>query len=1102
MIKLFEKFTTLIPLILVVALIMLVPIHTAYAANFTVDTTNDTIDANLGDGICADAAGDCSLQAAAYETASLVGPHTITLPADTYTLSSGVPLPFVGDITLNGADAATTIIQAATCDPTAGACGHSHNVLSILLGTVDINNVTIRHGADGGIFNGGTLTITDSIITNNSNTRSDTGGGILNYEGTLSIVDSLVTNNSNTGTGGGGLYNRDEGTVSLIQDSTFSGNSGNSGSSGSSPDNIAGGLYNEGIITTIENSIFSENSGASGTDGAAGGIFNLNFIDTIQNSSFSGNSASGNNGATGGILNGGIISTIENSSFSKNSGTSDTGGAGGIFNVGGIIETIQNVTLSQNSATGTDSIGGLGNYQGTITTINDSTFVRNSGSGASAIYYFRCIPNLFCSGSIGTISNTLIAGNTGGAACDFTLGAPSSRTNNISNDASCGFGTITPMIGIHVDINLADNGCMTPLPDGSCVQTHALLSTASNPAIDSGSGSCPDEREFPQSGTSCDIGAFEIQIANLTAIKSNNISGTGVIDTSFNWSILLANGINQATFNDGQTILSDQLPTTNISYGGVTTSGAVNVTNSGNIACSITEGLLTCTASGDSVIFETGSSISINIPATATATGVYVNPTGGSCMVDPNNRVYETDETDNNCFDIVTVADPKILILEGTVPATEGGADGLLTVVLSSQPTANVTLSFAYTNGASYGAQTSAGTPMTFTTTDWDSPQTISVQAIDDLLVEGTHTDTITVTASSTDTAYNDPGSGGNAVYYIMSNAANGNTVTVDIADNDSAGISVDIIDGVLLDENSLATDTFLLSTTSEPTADVNITLTTDAQCTITSPASGIVTLPISSTTPQTMTVIAVADAVLEGLHTCTITTTADNTTSDTNYNSLNPADVVAAVVDIPGVVIRTRRTTRTVTNIQQEYIHTDELDYITKTVDKTVATGGDTVTYTITAHNPKNIPLTQVVIYDVFDDRFDNVQLVSTTHGSGSFVERTLTVSGFTLQPDERATIIVSAQITTDFRAGEIIPNAAILESPDASVHVSNLVLVGDDVTGNDGDSATVLLFPSELPSTGETPNWREYVLLVLALGSLLIALGTKIILRRRGQV
>lgn len=156
------------------------------------------------------------------------------------------------------------------------------------------------------------------------------------------------------------------------------------------------------------------------------------------------------------------------------------------------------------------------------------------------------------------------------------------------------------------------------------------------------------------------------------------------------------------------------------------------------------------------------------------------------------------------------------------------------------------------------------------------------------------------------------------------------------------------------------------------------------------------------------------------------------------------------------------------------------EPDYLLKTVDKPLATAGDTVTYTIRARNPKSIPLTQVVIYDVFDRRLTDVRLISTTHGAATFSGNTLAVGGFSLQPDEEAVIIVSARVGS-LRAGEVIPNAAILESPDASVHVSNLALIGEIPLANDGGAAQVFVIPGQLPDTGESPVWRRDLLRVL---------------------
>src|SRR5271157_5577787 len=62
-------------------------VSTAHAAVFTVNDTTDAVDVNPGDGICATAAGTCSLRAAVQETNALPGPDTIVVPAGTYALT-------------------------------------------------------------------------------------------------------------------------------------------------------------------------------------------------------------------------------------------------------------------------------------------------------------------------------------------------------------------------------------------------------------------------------------------------------------------------------------------------------------------------------------------------------------------------------------------------------------------------------------------------------------------------------------------------------------------------------------------------------------------------------------------------------------------------------------------------------------------------------------------------------------------------------------------------------------------------------------------------------------------------------------------------------
>ena len=92
-------------------------------------------------------------------------------------------LDIASDLTINGAGASTTIINANQID----------RVLHIRSGTIEISSVTITNGnsgiADGGgILNLGTLTLTSSTVS--GNTAANWAGGIRN-EGSLVLSGSV-----------------------------------------------------------------------------------------------------------------------------------------------------------------------------------------------------------------------------------------------------------------------------------------------------------------------------------------------------------------------------------------------------------------------------------------------------------------------------------------------------------------------------------------------------------------------------------------------------------------------------------------------------------------------------------------------------------------------------------------------------------------------------------------------------------------------------------------------------------------------------------------------------------------------------------------------
>ena len=147
--------------------------------------------------------------------------------------------------------------------------------------------------------------------------------------------------------------------------------------------------------------------------------------------------------------------------------------------------------------------------------------------------------------------------------------------------------------------------------------------------------------------------------ADLTATKSNNVSGSSSLGRTWRWTLAVANGgTSDATFSSGDTILEDDLPSSSASYGSPTIVSSSGISGTGAISCSISSDTLTCVASGGTVVLSgpTGA-FAVELVVTPSAAGTIVNPrSGGACAVDPDGNVTEGDETNNTCSDSVNVA--------------------------------------------------------------------------------------------------------------------------------------------------------------------------------------------------------------------------------------------------------------------------------------------------------------------------------------------------------------------------------------------------------------------------------------------------------------
>ena len=458
---------------------------------FVVTKTTDT-----NDGTCG--LIDCSLREAVIAANTAVGPDSITLPADTFTLTiadaSAVDedaaatgdLDITSNITLVGAGASTTIVQAGT--NTATSVGRVFEIVPA--GNAAIAGVTVRNGSRsgssdaGGIDNNGILTVTNSTVSGN---QAYYYGGIGN-SGTLTVTNSTVSGNQ--GNFGGGIVNF--GTLT-VTNSTVSGNqSGNSG----------GGIANSGTLT-MTNSTVSGNQ----SDGSGGGIANYNTL-TLINSTIAANTADINNDGIGrgGVYNASaanVKTTFRNTLIGNNTkGTvtfakSDCDGT--LVSQGyNLIESTDGCTITGNT---TGNVTGQGPWLGALKDNGGPTFTQQL---------------LLRLGEIVPDSPALNAGDPAGCTtADGTPLATDQRGAARPQGVRCDIGAFE-----FVPTRLELSGNNQPIADGS-----STPNTANNTDFGSGALGQPIVRTF----TITNPGDADLRLAGTPAVT---ISGAAASDFS------------------------------------------------------------------------------------------------------------------------------------------------------------------------------------------------------------------------------------------------------------------------------------------------------------------------------------------------------------------------------------------------------------------------------------------------------------------------------------------------------------------------------------------------------------------------------------------
>ena len=368
------------------------------------------------------------------------------------------------------------------------------------------------YGGGGGIYAYGNVTLVGSQVSENSTTGDSANGGGVFSKGSVTLTDSTVTGNSTAGAASGGGGIRAFGDVTLTG-STVSGNATAGNFS------FGGGVYAYGDVSLTGSTV----SGNSTTGGFAkgGGVYSSGNV-VLTGSTVSGNYTTGEDADGGGIQSQGNI-MLTGSTVSGNHTSGDYSRGGGI---GGTDVTLVDATISGNTTFGGNSDGGGIAAYGNATLLR-STITQNRTVDATS-WGGGLWLNPFFGGSIATITDSILAGNTAGHShpdlrpglgsltVDFSLiGDTSDLTVSEMAEISGGAGNrlnVDPLLG--------------PLGHyGGPTETHALL--AGSPAIDAGdpaavagAGDVPefDERGTPYTrvfGGRIDMGAYERQSLSL-----------------------------------------------------------------------------------------------------------------------------------------------------------------------------------------------------------------------------------------------------------------------------------------------------------------------------------------------------------------------------------------------------------------------------------------------------------------------------------------------------------------------------------------------------------------------------------------------------------
>lgn len=771
------------------------------------------------------------------------GADTIVLPANaTFTLTDAAVLNDVSSgnsglphitsmMTIQANGSTITRDSSLPCTLNGTQVAGEFRLLRIASLSVTLEDATLTNGcADGSLGRsggaimddpGGDLVLRRSTVTGNQ--ASAAGGGLFTEGGTLTIEHSTLASNSSNF--GGAAYITS--TAATVRNSTLSGNQATSS---------GGGFRIFESTVTLEHVTFVSNTAPSG-----GGVnaLSVSFPTSIRakNILLSGSSC--------GVSSSGTVVRWSAEGANFDSGTT----CAGLFNASPPGTFTGNATLN---------LGPLADNGG-------PTMTHALGGGSDAI---DAVPDGQCTpfgGGAGVAFTTDQRGET--RALDVSGNAPALCDAGAFEVAPLSIGDVTQAEGtggssaftFTVSRGTASVGDAT-------VQVDTADGTATAPgdytAIVAQTATIPDGA----SSTTVDVTVAGDTVYELDETFTVNLSN------ATNGVLTDATGIGTITNDDAPPSFSIDDVTLDEGNAG-TTAFTFTITWGGGTAVDATVDVATAdgsaTVAGGDYTAVPLTTLTF-LPGDTTKT-VTVDVHGDQMM--ENDETFTVDLSSPTHATITKAQGLGTILNDDTagvtidptagLETTEAGGTDTFTVVLTSQPKSDVVIDVATSDStegriSSDGATQTDALTLTFTSGDWNVPQTVTVTGVDDDVADGDQPYTIvTAAAVSAD---------GNFSGRSVSNVSVTNT------DDDGAAIVVTPTSGLATTEAG-GSDTFTIMLSSQPTANVTIGLSSsDTSEGAVSPSSVTFTA-VNWNITQTVMVTGVDDVLADGDQPYTIVT-------------------------------------------------------------------------------------------------------------------------------------------------------------------------------------------------------------------------------------